>query len=289
MVGRKISIDSNDNTLFVTAQCNNRCLMCSQPPLKKDDVDILFEQNLRIIDSAPKQLTDIGITGGEPTLLRNKLFTLIEKIKENLPDTMIHILTNGRIFSDRNYAKRLAGLNHSKLLLGIPIHSDYINDHDYIAGVVNAYDETLKGLYNLAEFNIKIELRIVINRLNYKRLPKLADYIYRNLPFVNYISFMGLEDIGYTIKNQHLIWINPQEYKKELEEAVISLATWGMNVSIFNLPLCCIPESLHEFARRSISDWKVKYLQECDNCLLKKDCCGLFATSKKTLRVIPFY
>jgi His-Xaa-Ser system radical SAM maturase HxsC len=263
--------------------------MCSQPPLKGDDIDFLFEENLRIIQAAPSALKDIGITGGEPTLLQDKLFLLIQQIKCYLPNAQIHILSNGRAFLNRNYTKRLAETCESKLLLGIPLHSDYVHDHDYIAHAKNAYNETLKGLYNLAEFNIKIELRIVINKLNFERLPQLSNFIFKNLPFVNYISFMGLEDTGYAIKNQKDIWIDPKNYALQLERAVLNLATWNMNVSIFNLPLCNLPPSLHEFARKSISDWKVKFLPKCNNCILKNNCCGLFATSKKELNISPFF
>lgn len=94
MIKTELDINSNDNSLFVTAQCNNRCLMCSQPPLNRDDIDLLFDRNLAIIESAPSELTDIGITGGEPTLLGDKLFLLIEKIKEKLPESQISHVYN---------------------------------------------------------------------------------------------------------------------------------------------------------------------------------------------------
>lgn len=262
--------------------------MCSQPPLKRNDIDELFERNLRIIESAPTGLKDIGITGGEPTLLGDKLFELIEKIHAKYPEALIHILSNGRAFQNKQYVKQLADVGKGQLLVGVPLHSDYIHDHDYIAQADSSYYETMKGLYNLGEFGFDIELRIVINKINYQRLPRLSDYIYKNLPFVRYISFMGLEDTGYTIKNHKKVWIEPQEYAIELEKAVLNLATWGLNVSVFNLPLCCIPESLYEFAKKSISDWKVKYVSCCNECVMKKDCCGLFATSKSDYHLSPF-
>lgn len=288
MINRDLNIKSNDNTLFVTSQCNNRCLMCSQPPLKRDDTNYYFEKNLNTLKSAPAGLKEIGITGGEPTLIGNRLFSLINEIFSVLPDVHIHLLSNGRAFSDRKYARMLADAGKSKILVGIPLHSDYVHDHDLIAGSANAYNETLKGLYFLGEFDVKIELRIVINKLNYSRLPQMSTFIYRNLPFVKYISFMGMEDTGYAIKNHRKIWVEPEEYMNQLEMAIINLATWGMDVSIFNIPLCCLPDTLHEFARQSISDWKVRYLAECGYCSLMSDCCGLFSTSKKVLKVKPF-
>lgn len=112
------------------------------------------------------------------------------------------------------------------------------------------------GLYNLGRHDIGIELRVVITRMNYRRLPKLPDFIYRNLPFVEFISLMGLEYTGYTIKNREAVWIDPMDYQAELAQAVLELRDWRMDVSIFNLPRCVLPEALWPFARKSISDWK---------------------------------
>ena len=277
----KIDINSNDNSLFVTSQCNNKCLMCAQPPKQKDDIEFYFQKNLTLIQSAPAGLQDIGITGGEPTLLGDKLFELINHIRQALPQTMIHILTNGRYFADKHYTKAFADTETYNLLLGVPLHSDYPHDHDLISQVCGSYNETMKGLYNMARYGLDIELRIVINKINYKRLPAMATFIYKNLPFVKYISFMGLEDTGYSIKNNSIIWIDPAEYQKELEEAVIGLASWEMDVSIFNLPHCLLKKTIYGFARKSISDWKVKYIACCDSCTMKNECCGLFSTSRK--------
>lgn len=276
-----LDINSNDNSLFVTSQCNNKCLMCAQPPMPKNDIEFFFQKNLSLIHTAPVELSDIGITGGEPTLLGNKLFELIGQIRKSLPNTLIHILTNGRYFADISYTQSFAALGIDKLLLGVSIHSDYSRDHDLISQAFGSYNETMKGLYNLARYDLNIELRIVINKINYKRLPNVANYIYKNLPFVKYVSFMGLEDTGYAIKNHDIIWIDPADYQNELEKAVIGLADWGMNVSILNLPHCLLKRTLYGFARKSISDWKVKYIACCEVCTMKNECCGLFSTSRK--------
>ena len=103
MKQRTFDISSNDNTLFVTEQCNNRCIMCCQPPQTADDIDALFQENIKRIKTAPKTLPIIGITGGEPTLLGERLVALLQRIRQELPDTDIHILSNGRHFSDMDY------------------------------------------------------------------------------------------------------------------------------------------------------------------------------------------
>ncbi len=274
-------IHSNDNALFTTAMCSNRCLMCCQPPSEKNDIDALWGKNLKLVDTAPKELPSIGITGGEPTLLGKRFFELIRHIRSTLPDTEIHILSNGRAFADKEFTRQLGEIGPEKILLGIPLHSDNQVDHDLIAGARGAYTETLIGLYNLARWSFDIELRVVLTKLNYQRLPKIAHFIYRNLPFVRYISLMGLEYIGYTIKNANRVWIDPVEMATPLCTATLFLDAVGLNVSIFNLSHCVLPKKVWPFAKKSISDWKSRFEPFCEQCILKEDCCGLFATSRR--------
>ena len=280
MMRDTIDIQSNDNALFVTSQCNNQCVMCCQPPLNRNDFDGYFAKNMALIDSAPPGLPSIGITGGEPTLLGDRLFDLIRHIRDKLPDTEIHLLSNGRTFANMEYARKFADCGTDKILLGIPIHSDNAAEHDAITQVRGSFDETMLGLYNLDRYDFGIELRVVITKMNYRRLPKFPNFIYRNLPFVEFISLMGLEYTGYTIKNKDSVWIDPLDYQSELQQAVLGLKDWNMDVSIFNLPRCVLPEILWPFARKSISDWKTKYLDICQCCAEQVECCGLFATSK---------
>jgi His-Xaa-Ser system radical SAM maturase HxsC len=255
--------------------------MCCQPPTTKNDIDFLFNQNVRLIRSTPKNLPIIGISGGEPTLLVDRFFELISLIRDYSPNTTIHILTNGRKFAEETNAQKLKDAGGKNLLMGIPIHSDSSLIHDKIAGVNNAFNETMFGLYNLAAVGIPIELRIVINKLNHKRLQKLSDFIFRNLSFMNCVSFMAMEYIGFAVKNTKQIWIEPTEYTSILKEVILTLSSWAVDVSIFNIPLCLLPDDLHIFARKSISDWKTSYPNVCCDCIKKPDCCGLFSTSKK--------
>ena len=255
--------------------------MCCQPPLDVDDIDELYQENIERVYNAPKDLPMIGITGGEPTLLGDRLITLVALIREQLPDTEIHILSNGRAFVDADYAQRLADVGGGKLVVGVPLHSDYAKDHDTIAGCKGAFNETMLGLYNLASAGIYIELRIVMNAMNYKRFFAMAEYIHRNLSFVDWIAFMGMEYVGYAVKHNRNIWIEPKEYITQLTSAVRYLAEWNYDVCIYNIPLCLLPKQFHKFAVKSISDWKNKFLDICEQCSLKADCCGLFSTSIK--------
>jgi hypothetical protein len=64
----------------------------------------------------------------------------------------------------------------------------------------------------------------------------------------------------------------------ELEEAVRHLWLRRMNISIYNLQLCLLPRSLWSFARKSISDFKNEYVEECEGCSQRNYCSGMFTS-----------
>ena len=270
---------SPHNSFLLTERCNNYCLMCSQPPRNVDDGWIVDE----VIDALPlidRGTAEIGITGGEPTLLASRFFDLVRAAKSYLPDTALHVLSNGRLFRDLEQAQRLREIDHPDLMLGIPVYSDLAHVHDYVVQADGAYDETIRGILNLKRARQKVEVRVVLHKQTYERLPQLATFIARNLLFVDHVALMGLEMMGFARANIEDLWIDPLDYREQLTEAVGILDRARMNVSIYNLQHCLIDRSIWPFARRSISDWKQGYMPECDGCDLMSSCAGFFASAK---------
>lgn len=269
---------SNHNAIFVTGRCNHRCIMCPQPPIIQETSKTAF--NLRLIDLYDKECKEVGITGGEPTLIGEELFDLIRHINKKLPKTSISLLSNGVKFADKDYAMKLALCKSYNMQIDIPLFSDIADDHNAIVGA-NTFYKTVQGLYNLALFRQRVGLRIVIHKKTYKRLPQLADFIYRNFPFVSQVAFMQMETIGLAEKNIDDLWIDPYDYNKELKEAVFLLLDRGIKTFVYNAQLCVLDPSLHEFAPQSISEWKDIYIYECKDCKLKHKCGGMFASNAK--------
>lgn len=270
---------SDHNALFLTDRCNSNCLMCSQPPRDVDDLDHFLGLNMELIRNIPKTTQYLGLTGGEPTLLGWRLLALLKHARSELPDTHLHMLTNGRALAWKHVAAAIASATSSRLTLGIPLYADHSAAHDYIVQADNAFVQTVTGLHNCAVNGIDVEIRIVLHRFTYQRLPALARFIQRNLVFASHVAIMAMEDIGYARYNHELLAIEPKEYLTPLQEAVEYLADLGMNVSLYNFPLCLIPPALWQFARHSISDWKREYLQACNECSVRAECGGVFGTS----------
>lgn len=270
-------INSNHNALMATERCNHRCIMCPQPPILQEKDKTPF--NLQLISLFNKNTQEIGITGGEPTLIGDNLFTLINHIKKVLPQTAISILSNGVKFAEKEYAMKLAKCRHQDLQIDIPLFSDIAEEHNRIVGAKTFY-KTVQGLYNLALFRQRIGLRIVVHKQTYKRLPQFADFIYHNFPFVAQVAFMQMETIGLAKENFDELWIDPDDYNNELREAVLLLADRGMKPYIYNAQLCVLPQDIRCYAQQSISDWKDIYIEECNGCALKGQCAGFFASNR---------
>lgn len=264
------------NAIYVTDLCNHRCVMCPQPPIAKEEDKTPF--NLKLISLLEKNVREIGITGGEPTMIGDKLFEIICQIKKSVPQASVTLLSNGVKFACKEYTMKLAMCRHNDLQIDIPLFSDIAKEHDRIVGAKTFY-KTVQGLYNLALFGQLIGIRIVVHKLTYKRLPQLADYIYRNFPFVSHVAFMQMETIGMAQEHIEQLWIDPYEYNWELEQAVSILDQRGISTHIYNAQLCVLPSVLRGFSVKSISEWKNIFLDKCKDCLLIDKCGGLFASN----------
>lgn len=272
---------SAHNSLFVTEQCNSYCIMCSQPPRPIDDIPHFLTLNARTLRLMPPDVAVLGITGGEPTLLGEQLGELLRLAQQMLPAAQIDVLSNGRRLSDWALATTLAAECSSRVMFTIPLHADNALGHDYIVQSAGAFDETMRGLYHLAALGVRVEVRVVLHRASVGRLPQLARFIQKNLPFVEQVAFMGLEMTGLARANQDVLWIDPPEYAQLLQDAVAHLTDFGMRAAVYNLPRCLTPAALWPFLRQSISDWKRDFVEECNTCRERADCGGLFGTSHR--------
>lgn len=268
----------SSNSILLTERCNSWCVMCSQPPRKQND-DWIVDEWIQTIPLIPKDTESIGITGGEPTLLGRRFLDLIAALKSNLPSTAVHVLSNGRNFSYLSLAKALSEIKHPSLTVAIPLYSDIAWRHEFVVQSHRSFDQTVRGILNLARCGISIEIRVVLHRFTISRLKELAAYISRNFPFVAHVALMGLEPIGFARTNYDALWVDPVDYSSELIETVDELLQNNIPFSIFNHQLCTLPQQLWPFTVQSISDWKNIYLDECFSCVVKEQCGGFFHSS----------
>lgn len=271
--------DSLQNSILLTERCDHYCLMCSQPPRDVDD-DQLLEDAFELVRLLPPTTREIGFTGGEPTLYGDRLVKLLRLCRNLIPEAAVHVLSNGRRFSNPDFARAWADIDNPNMMVGIPIYGAEPALHDYVVQSQGAFNTTVAGILNLAQLQQRIEIRVVVHKQTAPHLPEIAEFISRNLPFVDQVALMGLEMIGFARANLAEVWIDPFDYQAELAEAVATLDRKGITAMIYNHPLCLIPRELWPYAVRSISDWKNEYHPECLRCSVAHDCGGFFFSAK---------
>jgi His-Xaa-Ser system radical SAM maturase HxsC len=253
--------------------------MCYQPPKAAHD-SWLLDRAAELIRLLPQDTTDLTFTGGEPTLSGDRFLELLRLVTERLPQAEIHILSNGRRFADFEFASAFASVGNPRIMVGIPVYGSEASLHDYVVQAPGAFDETVRGILNLARLEQRIEIRVVLHQQTAPAILEIAEFISRNLPFVEQVALMGLEMMGLARGNIGKIWIDPFEYRSELTEAALTLSSAGIRTMIYNHQLCLLERRAWPFAVQSISDWKNEYDGECEPCHMRTMCGGFFHSAK---------
>jgi His-Xaa-Ser system radical SAM maturase HxsC len=268
------------HTLFLTNRCNSYCLMCSQPPTPQDDRWLVGQavDVVRHVRIPPKV---VGISGGEPLLEAGGLRKVLSAIEEAWPDTTVEVLTNGRLLSNADVVSQVFDVPPKNVRWLVPLygHADML--HDFVVQSPGAFDETIDGLLTLQALRQPIQLRIVLIQPVVDVLDELCRFIGQNLPFVEYVALMACEPTGFALANRELCELDLSDAAPMLERASRVLARYRVRHLFMNAPLCALPRTLWPLARRSISDWKSTYANECSECEVRENCCGLFAWHEK--------
>lgn len=171
--------------LFVTSRCNAFCQTCFYHEELNHPGDMTFEQLAKVSKTMPA-ITDLWLSGGEPTLRRDVSDIIDTFVSNNGVDRVI-IPTNGLIKSrvsdivDRALSRN-PGID---LYLNIALDG-YGKTHDRIRGVPGNWEKTLdciEALYPLKEkFQDRFRLNVntVVCAENYKEIEMLAEFMWAN-------------------------------------------------------------------------------------------------------------
>jgi len=138
--------------------------------------------------------------------------------RDHLPNTAVHVLSNGRAFVQDDVVAGWSALRHPNLSVGIPIYSAVDHVHDYAVQARGAFDETVLGILKLKDRGQRVEIRVVLHALTAPKIVETCKWLARNLPFVNHIALMGSKIRGFALANADELWIDPIDYRLELAE-----------------------------------------------------------------------
>lgn len=269
---------SIDNYFFVTGKCNSNCVMCPSPDISRQkggntSVYTLIE----IAKHIPADAPHLTITGGEPFMIGPDIFEFFEFLRDKFECTDFLLLTNGRIFAVDSYVNRFMEKAPRNSIIAIPVHGSHAAAHDMVTQADGSFNQTITGIKKLLKAGIHVELRIVVSRLNEKDIRNIAQMIADELSEVDYVSIMAMEMTGSARVNQDRVWISYIDAATVAEEAALLLIKNGIDVKLYNFPLCTVKKEFWTLCEKSISPDKVRYAENCDGCTMKNACGGVFA------------
>ena len=230
---------SFDNTLLITNHCNSNCLMCPVSTyVRREDRGVEDSALLELVKHIPNNSNHITITGGEPFLKKDTMLNVLELIKNNSNNVDCLLLTNGRVFSNLEYFNKFRSVCPANILIGIPLHGCTALKHDKITQTPGSFDQTVIGIKRLISCGIKVEIRVVISKLNCYDIEKIAQYIVSEFKKVYSVKFVGLEMMGNASVNSNDVWISYTEAFSKSRKSIDLLVENSIDVELYNFPLC---------------------------------------------------
>ena len=171
--------------LFVTSLCNAFCQTCFYHAELNQPGDLTFAQIEKVSRTMPA-ITDLWLSGGEPTLRRD-LSDVIDLFVSNNGVDRIIIPTNGLIKSRVYEVVDRALGNNPEIDLYLNIALDgYGETHDRIRGVPGNWEKALdciESLYPLKEKyadRFRLNVNTVVCAANYTEIEMLSDFMWEN-------------------------------------------------------------------------------------------------------------
>lgn len=168
-------------TLYLTERCNSRCITCDYWRHGRADMSLATVKNL-LPALSQLQTEAVLISGGEPLLNREWL-----QIAQTLQDAGIKLwlLTSGLAL-----AKHVRPV--AQLFDAVTVSLDGTCPATYAAiRGVDAFDKVCQGISAAADAGIPLNLRVTVQRANYRELPGFID-LARRLG-ASQVSFLAVD------------------------------------------------------------------------------------------------
>lgn len=280
--------ESKDNAILITMKCNSNCVMCPcSEQSRKNGFVSSIDRLKEILRYTPKDAEHITITGGEPWIIKNDMFDFLKILQKDFYNTDFLLLTNGRAFASQDITDEFIRCKPDKMRVAIPIYGYDALSHDAITQVEGSFEQSVRGIHNLLAHRMDIEIRIVVSKLNIGYMQKVAEFITRSFNGIEVVHFMAIEMLGNAVKNADRVWIPYEEIFEHLKESIITVIKSGIDVELYNFPLCTVDRAFWNLCRKSISEYKVSFASVCDRCKVKQICGGMFNSTMRFCKFDP--
>jgi len=270
--------------------CNSNCQFCSIEPQKRSINKTTREALNDILRAKQEGFRVIGFGGGEPTI-RKDILELVRFAKK-LGFETIRIQTNGVALAYENFCRDLASAGANFFKFSIHGHKPEI--HDKLTRVPESFERAIKGLDNVCSLEVRREVDIVLNKLNYKFLPQFVEFFVLEKKVNGFVFIYPLYS-GRMKENSRKLGIRMVKVLPYLEEALDMVENFLLDKGIvFNIPSCLMKPGYHkrivkdfirlkvntpgltvEDAVEDIREGKQR-IEKCKNCSFSSQCQGIW-------------
>lgn len=295
-------MEKYDLEIIIGLDCNNNCIFCSNQALRglctKKRASTSFEYIKKILESEKDKSTGrLYFVGGEPTIIKD--FIKIIRLARKLGYSDVFMETNGRLLCYPSFAKSICEEN---INVGISIHGGSQEIHDRLTRSKGSFRQLIRGMNNLTSNNKRFTTNTVINRVNYKMLPNIVEFLSHYNP--DLILFSLMSPVGVPKKRLNKILPPLSKLSPIIKESIIKARKLNQNIRFADFPVCMINgyenymferENRRErkIIARGIKDFfyienknkneKIK-LRVCINCKRERECNGIWKGYKAILK-----
>jgi MoaA/NifB/PqqE/SkfB family radical SAM enzyme len=177
----------------LTMACNEKCPFCNVPAedyaRPTPPMEEVLAEVQQFIKRGDRTLT---ISGGEPTLNRGRLLTLVETARKG-GIQFIEVQTNA-VLIDAGYASSLAAAGTTSAFVSLLSHKPEL--HDELAGLPGAYPRCLKGIEHLLDAGIRVALNPVTATSTQDHLADFVEFVAVRFPRIRSISLSAVQPHG---------------------------------------------------------------------------------------------
>ena len=196
-----------------------------------------YSRVLQILDWIKSvECTKCVLIGGEPTL-HPKIVSILRE--GNLRKIEIHLVTNGRRFSQERFCDDMLLAGLSARCVTFSMHASSRDDSSLLAGSAKYFDEFANGFNNLLHRGITPDINITISR-------PLLDHIDAMIEWSNSLGIKKLVfNTGMPAISQGKIdasfTLSPEELGKEVVRIFKLTSKYGISpIFLFRIPFCVL-------------------------------------------------
>lgn len=157
----------------ITKKCNLFCVHCSARSNTMGKELSLKEIKMILDKASSLGLKNVGFTGGEPLVRRNKLGTLLTYCKRTL-NSKTHLHTNGTLLKLKDAAV-MAKLTDE---ITVTLYGSKPETHDKITAVNGSLKATEEGLDMLVRQRANVRTFIVPMKPNFREIPQIVKRVH---------------------------------------------------------------------------------------------------------------